>query len=402
MKRKISRNDLCYCGSNLKYKNCCLKKDEHGASTPKSPGIDPVARFLEINFSDAFDILRYYFLFERAKIYSAWADDPIHSQNVFDTDKCVRLGNIAENHLREIIPLYPRRFWIDSFRGVNLFALFMTLGEIPPKPPVEHVILGTLAIHKFSPFAPPLSDASVIEDILSPCSLSDAQENFSKDMGRFLGATNALIHAQRAYRYAGKGGALCRPRQLSIDDFPSFENFPKRDLFLVPGVEFEKDDLLKESVALYEKRRDEQDGGLIAGLYQKNTTIHLMDSDWWKLGILNDPASEFPKSFQTIVSYPKLALNVISHGYVARPAEISNELEQLFPFAESFPQCFGFDFDSFRTMCQALAKFVYVETAFSELRIKETTTADLTFVSTLSNYSLKARSAPRHLFNLFA
>lgn len=24
----IERNDLCYCGSGKKYKNCCMKKDQ--------------------------------------------------------------------------------------------------------------------------------------------------------------------------------------------------------------------------------------------------------------------------------------------------------------------------------------------------------------------------------------
>ncbi len=31
IKRKIGRNDPCYCGSGKKYKNCCLKKDQEAA-----------------------------------------------------------------------------------------------------------------------------------------------------------------------------------------------------------------------------------------------------------------------------------------------------------------------------------------------------------------------------------
>jgi len=27
LKPKLGRNDLCYCGSGKKYKNCCAKKD---------------------------------------------------------------------------------------------------------------------------------------------------------------------------------------------------------------------------------------------------------------------------------------------------------------------------------------------------------------------------------------
>lgn len=28
--RKITRNEKCPCGSNKKYKNCCLEKDKQG------------------------------------------------------------------------------------------------------------------------------------------------------------------------------------------------------------------------------------------------------------------------------------------------------------------------------------------------------------------------------------
>jgi hypothetical protein len=30
---KIERNDLCYCGSGKKYKNCCLKQSRESTST---------------------------------------------------------------------------------------------------------------------------------------------------------------------------------------------------------------------------------------------------------------------------------------------------------------------------------------------------------------------------------
>lgn len=33
MAKKPDRNDTCHCGSGKKYKNCCLKKDESGASS---------------------------------------------------------------------------------------------------------------------------------------------------------------------------------------------------------------------------------------------------------------------------------------------------------------------------------------------------------------------------------
>lgn len=32
MNKKIGRNDICHCGSNKKYKKCCLERDEQMTS----------------------------------------------------------------------------------------------------------------------------------------------------------------------------------------------------------------------------------------------------------------------------------------------------------------------------------------------------------------------------------
>lgn len=399
---KIGRNDPCPCGSNLKYKKCCLNKDKQHAKPPGYVAIDPVASFLERNLRDSFDVIRYNFHFEHAKIYSTWADDPIHCQNVFDTVKCERLAIIAEARLAAIAPSYPRRFWIEAFRSISLYSLLMTLGVLSRNDLFEYISIGTLAINKFSSHATveERSGSSLIkiEDILFPCTLEYACHHFAIDAGEFLGAVSLLITAQRSYRVAGKGGVLLPPRKVPLAEFPSFEKFPKDSILMMPSVEFEKNDAIHKSISIYEKRRDQQREIGVTGFYKTDTVIHLPEAGWWNISTLG----KFQEFLPTIVSYPNLSINVFSHGYTIYPSDISNEIKSLFPFADNFSDCFGLGFDSFRSICQALSSFVYAETAFSELRIKRWSENQLEFSSRLSRHSLKVKTAPTHLFDLFS
>jgi len=401
MQSKIGRNDPCHCGSNLKYKKCCLNKDRQRAKPPGYVAIDPVASFLELNLHDSFDILRYNFHLEYSKIYAAWANDPIHSQNVFDTAKCEWLAIIAEERVSAIIPRYPRRFWIEAFRSMSLHSLFMVLGVLSINDLFEYISIGTLAINKFSSLENSggrTGSSLEIENVLFPYTLEYAQANFASDAGKFLGAVNLLLTAQRSYRFAGKGGVLLQPQRAGLTEFPSFENFPKHGILIMPSVEFEKNDALQKSISIYENRRDQQREIGVTGFYQSYTGIHLPDASWWNVGTLG----QFPEPPQTIVSYPNLLINIISHGYAIFPSEISHELKLLFPFADDFNGCFGLDFDSFRSICQALSSFIYAETAFAELQVKRSPMHNLEFTSRLSRRSLKAKTAPVHLFNLFS
>lgn len=46
-KNKIGRNDPCYCGSGIKYKNCCLKQSRGSTSTLSDSEIRAIANEIQ-------------------------------------------------------------------------------------------------------------------------------------------------------------------------------------------------------------------------------------------------------------------------------------------------------------------------------------------------------------------
>ncbi|HLP60268.1 MAG TPA: hypothetical protein VK186_15620 [Candidatus Deferrimicrobium sp.] len=364
--------------------------------------IDPVSDFLELNLSDSFQTLRYYFHLEYCRNYTKWANGRIHNQNVYDTDKCEYLANIAESRLKQIVHAYPRKFWIDAFRCMDLHALFMIFGEFSLNALLQYISIGSLEIVKFS-ILNHTSETEFperIEDILSLKKMKYAKRNFPIDLGKFLGAILTLAHAQQTYRFAGKGGELIPPTKMSMKDFPDFEKFPKDNIFIMPSVQFVENPKLEQSISIYEKRRDDHKGLSFSGFYKNPTLIQLADSNWWQIGILGEPF----KFFRVIVSYPSLKMKIFSKGYIVLPKDISEEIKLLIPFEDNFELSFGFDFNSFCIMCQNLFNFVYEETGFSKLHIFQLNASDECYeiTSKLSERSIKTKTAPLHLYHLFA
>lgn len=313
MSKKISRNDLCFCGSGKKYKYCCLLKISNFLF-PRPGGIDPISKFLEEYLGKSFNIIRYYFHLEYSKIFIEWTNDSIHSQSVYATDKCKKLAIIAERKISKIVSLHPRRLWIDALRRTDLHVLWLIYGIMSLNGLIEYLKTCTLAICKFSKIES--SSQSVIsnhlKDVLSPTEETYAKKNFAKNFGRLLGAVHALVHAQTSYRYAGKGGKVLKPETYPIENFPKFDKFPHNAIFILPCINYEKDDILENDISFYEKRRDQQHNTGVTGFYPQHTSIILTKSNWWSIGILSD----FPKFFKIKVSYPSIQMEIFNNSFL--------------------------------------------------------------------------------------
>src|ERR1700738_1294527 len=110
---KVKRNDLCPCGSLLKYKCCCGRPSGQNQSFSRR-SFDWMATFIEKNLSNRVDTLRRAFQREYFEVYAAWAGDPIHTKSPaeYDTHRCWRMVEIADQQLEHIARNYPRRFLI--------------------------------------------------------------------------------------------------------------------------------------------------------------------------------------------------------------------------------------------------------------------------------------------------
>jgi hypothetical protein len=348
--------------------------------------------------------LRADFQYEYLCIYESWARDGVHDCAVYDTDKCWRMVEIAESHLEKIAAGYYRRILIKALRTMPLSAMAPICIEASAQEFVERVRNATAAAWIFGRQAPSgmcvtHNDASYFHS--SEEELAGLKSNLGPDMARFMGAVFARQTAERAHRFAGKGGRLKRPEPHPLPNRLQFKkDYPQPGFVLVPSPEFEEDELLNRSVNIYESRRGSE--AAVTGLLPSNKSeLEAPASFWW--WTLKAP-EKILEPMTIRIHYKSLDKIVTSHSYVALPVDAAPQVERLRPFGGEFSSHFGFDFESFLASCSALYNLTWAETGYLLLdwTSKPGAAQNLDLTSGLSPDDPLSEKAPGHLYSLFS
>lgn len=399
-KIKIGRNDMCPCQSGRKFKHCC-GQSQKANSFEQRIIIDWMAGFLEDNVLPHLETMPRDFQLEYVKIYAAWARDPIHMQQVYDTDKCWRMVEIAEEHLKIIASKYYRRFFIYALRTIPLSVMVYVTMATDGQKLVQLLRSATIAAWLYTRPTQPgqsvnIGDGNQLQIMREE--LNYAEVHLGSDIARFMGAMSARHVSEISYRLAGKGRVLKQPEPVPQEAWKLYENYSPNKIIITPGPTFEPDEMLQRSMKLYDTRRMQQFNPDASGLLQPQSPASIGGQGWWYIGVPGNPLDPLPIE----VFYPTLNRTITTKSYFVFPIDPAPYLEQLKYFATEFPKQMGFDYDCFAILCHALYALVAAETAYWQLDHNPTSSQIFSFQSNLTTNYRQISAASAHLYSLFA
>ena len=225
----------------------------------------------------------------------------------------------------------------------------------------------------------------------------DPTEYIATDIGDLLGFASAWSVAEKARRYAGKGGRLSRPDPVPDFDWAAIDDHSfDKGLMLLPAPTFDKNTALEASIVDYDQRRAHK-GPMVSGMpdpIMLNTSFE-RNSLWW--GLIVD------KCFRvTSIYYPVRNISLQSVSYLIAPTSFATSQAIIEAFPNECRDRLGFSPKIFNSLCSAVGQLILRETAYDFLSLVNTNEEETRLVSQIHADDPRQTSAPEALFSIYA
>jgi hypothetical protein len=381
-RNREGRNAACACGSGRKAKYCCGGRGQASLtqSSQQMVPLDWMAGFLEQHVRSRQTEMRAAFQRTYLEVFSEWAADLVHTRSAFDTERCRRFKELAEARLCTVAERYDRRFLLKALRTLPVHIVALVTVSVRYEEILPLLRDASLAVWIFSK---PPPDGTVVSHggknamQYTPWQLEYAAANLALDLGKLLGAAFARATAERAYRYAGKGGQLERPQLVPQEAFHLFEGYPSDGIIILDSPRFRENARLEQAVRDYDRRRAVESrvggSGVPDFQFQDPKAQHF----WWRLSLVGEPL----KPVKVTVHYPALRLQHQTTCLLVAPMDVSSEMQRLRYFSDAMSVRLGFDWETFAALCRGLFDAVYFETGYDQLSLVGSTGSEIRFES---------------------
>jgi hypothetical protein len=360
--------------------------------------LDWMAGFLETHVRPRTTDMRREFQRTYVEIFNEWAADPVHESAAYDTERLDRFKRLAEARMQSIVRDYDRRFLLKALRTVPAHVMGLATISRDFDEMLPLLREATLAVWLY---ARPTQDSAVtfrerthgLQLRLSE--VEHAQRNLAVDLGRLLGAAFARSTAERAYRYAGKGGRLKRPDPPTAGWTEVFDRYPVDGIVLVDSPRFEDDAALEAAVAEYDRRRANERRVGASGMPELRSGSAESTHFGWRAALVGNPVE--PVTVE--VSYPALRISHFSTCMMVVPCDVATEMELLRQFRDRLEERLGFGWEMFSALWGGLFNAVRRETGYDRLKPPRFEEKRICIESALRPGEPASASAPGFLYS---
>lgn len=281
------------------------------------------------------------------RLFRAWASDPVHLRDAYDTERLDRLREIADDALLTIASKYNARHLLHAVRSLPLPVLVWTAGstlEATQGQDFGDVVMAvTAAAVRAGRRVRPrrFTDSTALEVTVGE--FLQLRLTLPEDLSRLLATACLRVNAVRAHRMTGKG--------MHLNPLPSPANIAAGRA--VHDWAFSPNPRITRAIDLYMRRRETAPG---VGGTQAETegTVY----GWMELVI--------PHGTLTM-QFPALGKTLTTHGFLWRPTLSGGWFDVLTAFSPRLSKVFGLDVEALKAICTWLAAAIMRQAALDTL-----------------------------------